>query len=98
MVPWHSTRERTGEPHVHHGTGIKCVILGSRSTEAFGIALGRLVACSAKIVADTQTHTHIRRPTVTLAAHARRGLMKVCKTLGELRMRDSLPLIVGLGY
>ena len=36
----------------------------------------RLVACSARIVADKQTNkqTH-RTTTVTLAAHARRGLM-----------------------
>ena len=33
----------------------------------------RLVACSARIVADKQTH---RTTTVTLAAHARRGLMR----------------------
>ena len=31
------------------------------------------VACSARIVADKQTH---RTTTVTLAAHARRGLIK----------------------
>ena len=36
--------------------------------------LGRLVACSARIVVDRQTHTH-RTTTVTLAAHARRGLI-----------------------
>ena len=40
--------------------------------------ISRLVACSARIVVDRHTHadrqTH-RRTTVTLAAHARRGLM-----------------------
>ena len=34
--------------------------------------ISRLVACSARIVADKQTH---RTTTVTLAAHARRGLI-----------------------
>ena len=42
----------------------------------------------------TDRHTH-RTTTVTLAAHARRGLMKV-QTLGELRMRDKA--IDGLDY
>ena len=35
--------------------------------------IGRLVACSARISVDTQTQTH----TLTLAAHACRGLIKV---------------------
>ena len=35
--------------------------------------ISRLVACSARIVVDRQTH---RQTTVTLAAHARRGLIK----------------------
>ena len=35
--------------------------------------MSRLVACSARIVVDRQTH---RTTTVTLAAHARRGLIK----------------------
>ena len=34
--------------------------------------IGHLVACSARISVDTQTH---RTTTVTLAAHARRGLI-----------------------
>ena len=34
--------------------------------------ISRLVACSARIVLDRQTH---RKTTVTLAAHARRGLI-----------------------
>ena len=34
--------------------------------------ISRLVACSPRIVVDRQTH---RTTTVTLAAHARRGLM-----------------------
>ena len=44
------------------------------------LLISRLVACSARIVADKQTdrqtdrHTH-RTTTVTLAAHARRGLI-----------------------
>ena len=38
--------------------------------------ISRLVACSPRIVVDTQTHTQTHRTTtVTLAAHARRGLM-----------------------
>ena len=37
--------------------------------------ISRLVACSARIVADRRTH---RTTTVTLAAHARRGLTRVC--------------------
>ena len=41
--------------------------------------ISRLVACSARIVVDRQTH---RTTTVTLAVHARRGLIKVL-TLGE---------------
>ena len=40
--------------------------------------ISRLVACSARIVVDRQTH---RTTTVTLAAHARRGLMKGTKVL-----------------
>ena len=36
--------------------------------------MGRLVACSARISVDTHTHTD-RTTTVTLAAHARRGLI-----------------------
>ena len=49
-------------------------------TEAAGIAHKRLVACSARIVADKQTdrqtdrQTH-RTTTVTLDVHARRGLI-----------------------
>ena len=54
--------------------------------------ISRLVACSPRIVVDKQTdrrtdrQTH-RTTTVTLAAHARRGLMKGTKvlTLGEGR-------------
>ena len=48
--------------------------------------ISRLVACSPRIVVDKQTdrrtdgHTH-RTTTVTLAAHARRGLMKGTKVL-----------------
>ena len=38
--------------------------------------ISRLVACSARIVVDRQTDRH-RPTTVTLAAHARRGLMKI---------------------
>ena len=44
--------------------------------------ISRLVACSARIVVDRQTErqTQTHRPTtVTLAAHARRGLMKGTK-------------------
>ena len=52
--------------------------------------IGRFVACSARISVDTH------RQTVTLAAHARRGLIKV-QTLGELRLRyvfsRGLPLV-----
>ena len=36
--------------------------------------ISRLVACSLRIVVDKQTDRH-RTTTVTLAAHARRGLM-----------------------
>ena len=36
------------------------------------LLISRLVACSARIFADRQTH---RTTTVTLAAHARRGLI-----------------------
>ena len=47
--------------------------------------VSRLVACSPRIVVDTHTHTHTDTyvhterllATVTLAAHARRGLMKL---------------------
>ena len=40
--------------------------------------ISRLVACSARIVVDRQTDRHTHRPsTVTLAAHARRGLMRL---------------------
>ena len=43
--------------------------------------IGRLVACSARISVDTQTDRHTdTRSTVTLAAHARRGLT----TAGDL--------------
>ena len=35
----------------------------------------RLVACSARIVADKQTNKHTETTTVTLAAHVRRGLI-----------------------
>ena len=42
--------------------------------------IGRLVACGARISVDTHTHTHTHRligkpSTVTLAVHARRGLI-----------------------
>ena len=39
--------------------------------------ISRLVACSARIVVDRRVGTNRQtdRPTVTLAAHARRGLM-----------------------
>ena len=41
--------------------------------------ISRLVACSPRIVVDTHTHTQTHRTTtVTLAAHARRGLMNEC--------------------
>ena len=40
--------------------------------------ISRLVACSARIVVDRQTDKQTHRPTtVTLAAHARRGLMRL---------------------
>ena len=39
--------------------------------------ISRPVACSPRIVVDTQTHTH-RPSTVTLAAHACRGLIIKC--------------------
>ena len=40
--------------------------------------MGRLVACSARITAGIQTDRHTRRAsTVTLAAHARRGLISI---------------------
>ena len=39
--------------------------------------ISRLVACSPRIVVHTHTHTQTHRTTtVTLAAHARRGLIK----------------------
>ena len=39
--------------------------------------IGRLVACSARISVDTQTHRQTDKPTtVTLAVHARRGLTR----------------------
>ena len=46
--------------------------------------IGRLVACSDRISVDTQTD---KPTTVTLAAHARRGLTKGrrCETLGTLQ-------------
>ena len=48
---------------------------GSRSSEAAGITNNRLVACSARISVDTQTHRQTDKPTtVTLAVHACRGL------------------------
>ena len=46
-----------------------CYFSCACSAEAFGIAL---TACSARIVADRQTH---KPTTVTLAAHVRRGLI-----------------------
>ena len=42
--------------------------------------ISRLVACSARIVADKQTH---RTTTVTLAAHARRGLIIAKRTISR---------------
>ena len=43
--------------------------------------ISRLVACSARIVVDRQTH---RTTTVTLAAHARRGLIiTLCVSLSQ---------------
>ena len=46
--------------------------------------ISRLVACSPRIVVDTQTH---RTTTVTLAAHARRGLIM------RVNYRDSSEII-----
>ena len=44
--------------------------------------ISRLVACSARIVVDKQTDRQTHRPTtVTLAAHARRGLISQAKGL-----------------
>ena len=58
--------------------------------------ISRLVACSPRIVVDKQTdrHTH-RTTTVTLAAHARRGLMKGTKvlTLGARAWRMAAGLV-----
>ena len=58
--------------------------------------IGRLVACSARINVDTQAGRQTDKPTtVSLAAHARRGLINTreprmksteVQTLGELRM------------
>ena len=62
--------------------------------------ISRLVACSARIVVDTQTNKQAHRPiTATLAAHARRGLMKgtsKVQTLGALYA--CAQLIDGLGH
>ena len=55
--------------------------------------ISRLVACSPRIVVDTHTHTHRhteRTTTVTLAAHARRGLIMTAFTL-VWDSRDVIP-------
>ena len=58
------------------------IYLALVALKLFVSLITRLVACSARIVADKQTNkqTH-RTTTVTLAAHARRGLMKGTKVL-----------------
>ena len=64
----------------------------------------RLVACSARIVVHTHTHTHThtlthKPSTVTLAAHARRGLITKCREANiteELSKPDgTLRVIIG---
>ena len=61
--------------------------------------IGRLVACSARIVIDKQTDKQTHRPnTVTLAAHVCRGLMKyaLCaKTLRNKLLCKNLSLLNG---
>ena len=56
------------------------IFLALVALKLFVSLISRLVACSARIVADkqtdTQTQTH-RTTTVTLAAHARRGLIMI---------------------
>ena len=51
--------------------------------------IGRLIACSARISVDTQTDRQTDKPTtVTLAAHARRGLIIALHSAHEKRLEN----------
>ena len=69
-----------GSPNTHQKNA-KCffhyLFCSCFTLVALKLLVSRLVACSPRIVPDTQTH---RTTTVTLAAHARRGLTRPCGT------------------